>query len=220
MAPRATAKVANALPECIVNTNPIVATAREALSARASKAQYELAEKTAKERLASLASDLRIEHANVLDDYLGIIRVVQPEGTEEMPPVRIEFKMAIKDSALRVTELDTLNELFGALRPQLWEATKIVTDIHSPQALYDSLKASGMNPFDFLTVTVKENMDNIVAQHPGVTAVESLVPKTGFLARVQEFGKNLTEGAKYYIRRYLERALSSAVTLGSKGKSA
>jgi len=216
---KATAKVANALPECIVNTDPIVSTAREALSARASKAQYELTEKTAKERLAALASDLRIEQANI-DNYIGIVRVVQPEGTEEMPPVRIEFKMAIKDSALRVTELDTLNELFGALRPQLWEATKIVTDIHSPQALYDSLKASGMNPFDFLTVTVKENMDNIVAQHPGVTAVESLVPKTGFLARVQEFGKGLAEDAKYYIRRYLGRALSSAVTLGSKGKSA
>ena len=218
MASRATAKVANALPEIIINTDPIVATTREALSARASKAQYELAEKTAKERLATLASDLRVEQANV-DNYIGIIRVVQPEGTEEMPPVRIEFKMAIKDSALKITELDTVDSLFGALRPQLWEATKIVTDIHSPQALYDSLKEAGMNPFDYLNVSVKDGMDNIVAQHQGVTTIESLMPKTGFLARLQEFGKNLSDDAKYYIRRYLERALSSAVTLGSRGKA-
>jgi hypothetical protein len=45
------------------------------------------------------------------------------------------------------------------------------------------------------------------------------MPKTGFLARLQEFGKNLSDDAKYYIRRYLERALSSAVTLGSRGKA-
>jgi hypothetical protein len=212
-------KVANALPEHITSDDAFVAVAKAALTARALKAQYELEEKSSKESLATLASALRTEQANA-DNYIGIVRVVQAEGREEIAPVRIEFKMATKDSALKITELDTIDSLFGALRPQLWEATKIVTDIHSPQALYDSLKEAGMNPFDYLNVSVKDGMDNIVAQHQGVTTIESLMPKTGFLARLQEFGKNLTEDAKYYIRRYLERALSSAVTLGSKGKSA
>jgi hypothetical protein len=215
---RATTKAVNTLPEVTVDTDPIVATAREALSARASKAQYETAEKVARDGLATLASGLRTEQA-AGGNFIGCVRVVQPFGTEEMPPLRIEFKMALKDAALQVTELYLLNQLFGALRPQLWEQTKTVTDVHTPQALYDSLKAAGLNPFDYLNVSVKDGMDGIIAQHDGVTAVEALVPRTGFLARLYEFGRNLSEDAKYYMRRYLDRALSPAVIIGSKGKA-
>jgi hypothetical protein len=216
---KSVAKTANALPEYITQDSSFITVTLQALSARANKAQYEAQEKEAKEGLATQASALRQAQAES-DNYIGLVRVVQPESaTKEMPPIRIEFKLASKDSALKMTELDTVNELFGGLRPQLFEPVKIVTEIHDPQALYEALKSAGHNPWDYLSLSVKDGMDNIISQHPGATTVEALMPKTGFLARLQEFGKNLSDDAKYYIRRYLERALSSAVTLGSRGKA-
>jgi hypothetical protein len=189
------------------------------LSARSSKAQYEQEETIAKGELEDLASQLRTGEARN-DNYIGMVRIVKPEaGADDMAPVRIDFKMSTKNGALKTSELSTLNELFGALRPQLWEVGKAVTDIHDPAALVKSFQDVGLNPWDYLKISVREGMDAIISQHPGVTAVEAVLPKTGFLARLQEFGKNLADEAKEYIWSYLHVALSPSVNLGAKGKA-
>jgi hypothetical protein len=216
---KAVAKQANALPELVVSTPDFVSLAMSALTARSSHAQYEQEEAVAKDGLADLASSLRETEATN-DNYIGIIRIVKPaEATEDLAPVRVDFKMSAKNSALAMSEMETIDELFGALRPQLWEKGKAVTDIHDPSALVQALQDAGQNPWDYLKLSVKDGMDAIVSRHPGVTAVEAILPKTGFLARLQEFGKNLGTEAKNYVRSYLQSALSPAVNLGSKGKA-
>ena len=109
--------------------------------------------------------------------------------------------------------------MFGGMRPQLWEKGKAITDIHDPQTLVKAIVDAGQNPWDYLHLVVKPGMDEIISRHPGVTAVEAILPKTGFLARLQEFGKNLGEEAKEYVRAYLNQALNTSVNIGSKGKA-
>lgn len=215
----AIAKAGNALPEFITHHEDFVGLARDALSARSSLAQFELAEASAKNALATKASDLRVTEARK-DNYIGIVRVVKPEAAaEDLSPVRVEFKMSSKDSALKVDQMEDLDEMFGGLRPQLWEKGKAVTDIPDPKALIDSIITAGQNPWDYLKLAVKPGMDDIVSRYSGVTVIEAILPKTGFLARLQEFGKNLGSEAKDYVRAYLNTALHTSVNLGTKGKA-
>jgi hypothetical protein len=215
----AVAKTANALPEFITHQEDFVLIARQALTARSSKAQFELAETTAKSELSKKATELRETEA-LKDNYIGVVRVVKPDAdAEDLSPVRVEFKMSSKDSALKVDQMEALDEMFGGMRPQLWEKGKAITDIHDPQTLVKAIVDAGQNPWDYLHLVVKPGMDEIISRHPGVTAVEAILPKTGFLARLQEFGKNLGEEAKEYVRAYLNQALNTSVNIGSKGKA-
>ena len=219
----------NALPERVVSSEDFVAIARQALSARSSRAQYEKVEETTKDELATKAMALREAEAE-RDNYIGLIRIVKPAtggASEDMQPVQIQFKMAGKKKPdangkrgafLLIEDLTVLDELFGANRPVLWEPTKIVTSV-VPDALLESMRAAQLNPWDYLEIKVKDGMDHIVARHAGVTSTEVVAPKEGFLARLQEFGRNLCDEAKEYIRDYLKEALSTAVNVGSKGRA-
>ena len=215
---KAIAKQANALPEFITINDTLIALAQQALTARAEKTQAELDETHFKTALAQESSAIR-KSESLKDNFVGTIRIVKGELDIDMPPVRVDFKLAAKDSALPVTEMDTLNDLFGALRPQLWDKDKAITEINDPSVLIKAMTDGGLNPWDYLEVKVKSEMEPIVARYPGVTAVEALLPKSGFLSRLQEFGRNLSNEAKNYVRAYLDRALSPAVNLGAKGKA-
>jgi hypothetical protein len=218
---------ANALPETVVSTVEFVEIARRALSARSSRAQFEKIEETTKDELALKASVLR-ETLAEQDNYIGMIRVVKSAtDTEDLAPVQVQFKMAGKKKPdsngkrgafLLIEDLPVIDELFGAMRPVLWEPTKVVTAV-VPDVLLESMKTGGLNPWDYLELKVKEGMDPIVARHAGVTFTEVVAPKEGFLARLQEFGKNLVAEAKEYVRTYLKEALSTTVNVGSRGKA-
>lgn len=217
----------NALPEKIVSSVDFVEIARRALSARSSRAQFEKVEETTKDELAEKAKALREAEAEQ-DNYIGLVRIVKPAtDTEDMQPVQIQMKMTGKKKAdangkrgayLMIEDLPVLDELFGANRPVLWEPTKIVTSV-VPETLLESMKAASLNPWDYLEIKVKDGMDHIVARHAGVTSTEVVAPKEGFLARLQEFGKNLMTEAKEYVRAYLKEALVVNVNIGSKGKA-
>jgi len=217
----------NALPEKIVNSVDFVEIARRALSARSSRAQFEKVEETTKDELAEKAKALR-EAETEQDNYIGLVRVVKPTtDTEDLQPVQVQFKMTGKRKAdangkrgayLMIDDLPVLDELFQANRPVLWEPTKIVTSV-VPETLLESMKAASLNPWDYLEIKVKDGMDHIVARHAGVTSTEVVAPKEGFLARLQEFGRNLATEAKEYIREYLREALSINVNIGVKGKA-
>lgn len=218
---------ANALPEKIVSSVDFVEIARRALSARSSRAQYEKLEETTKDELAEKATVLRETEATT-DNYIGMVRVVKPAtDTEDMQPVQVQFKMTGKKKPdangkrgafLMVEDLPVLDELFAANRPLLWEPTKIVTAV-VPATLLESMKSANLNPWDYLELKVKDGMDQIVAQHAGVTCAEVVAPKEGFLARLQEFGRNLCDEAREYVREYLKEALSTVVNIGSRGKA-
>ena len=212
----------NALPEKVVDYAEIVEMSQRALTARSNRIQYEKEEGEAKDELALEAHTLREIEAGT-DNYIGMVRVVH----EDMQPVQVQFKMTGKKKPdvngrrgafLLVEDMPVLNELFGPNRPILWEPTKIVTAV-VPDVLLGSLKTAGLNPWDYLELKVKDGMDNIVAQHAGTTSLEVVAPREGFLARLQEFGRNLCDEAKEYVRTYLKEALSTAVNVGSKGKA-
>jgi hypothetical protein len=217
----------NALPEKVVSSMEFVEIARRALSARSSRAQFEKVEETTKDELAVKAKALRESEAEQ-DNYIGLVRVVKPvTDTDDMQPVQVQFKMTGKRKAdangkrgayLMIEDLPVLDELFQANRPVLWEPTKIVTSV-VPDTLLESMKAGSLNPWDYLELKVKDGMDHIVARHAGVTSTEVIAPREGFLARLQEFGRNLVDEAKEYIREYLKEALSVSVNIGSKGKA-
>jgi hypothetical protein len=217
----------NALPEKVVSSADFVEIARRALSARSSRAQYEKVEESTKDELAIKAIALREAEA-ATDNYIGLVRVVKPDtDTADMQPVQVQFKMTGKKKPdangkrgafLLIEDLPVLDELFGANRPVLWEPTKIVTAV-VPDTLLESMKAANLNPWDYLELKVKDGMDHIVARHAGATSTEVVAPKEGFLARLQDFGRNLCDEAKEYVREYLKEALSTAVNVGSKGKA-
>lgn len=209
-------KQATALPEKQVGTPDFITAAKAALEARSRKAQAEVDEKAARVTLEALSEALRVQLVKE-DEYVGILRIVDPTPNSTMPPVRIEFR--IQNGSLSVDENETLAELFGPMKPQLFEKASIVTEIHDPALLFDALKTAGHDPWAILNVSVKEGMDSLVAKLPGVTAAEAILPKKGLLARLAEFGADLMDEAKTYIKQYLVDTLKPTVVIGTKGKA-
>lgn len=205
-------KQATALPECTVSTEDFLTPTKQALEARSQAALAKISEDQAREQLEALGKSLREQH-EADGEYIGLIRIVGPDNNQ--PPVRIEFKVI--NGGLDVSEGETLDNLFGAVRPQLFEKAQVVTEVHDPAALFAAIQAAGHDPWTILNVTVKDGMDSIVAKMNGVTAAEAYLPKKGLLARLAEYGENFSMVAKNYLKSYLLQVLKPTVVMGTKG---
>jgi hypothetical protein len=146
-------------------------------------------------------------------EFVGVIKVI----SDDIPATRVEFRR--NNGALDINEMATLDKVFGGLRPQLFEKAKVVRDIITPQALIDGMRKAGLNPWDYLEIKTKTNMDDIVSQYPGCTTDEAILPKKGLLARLKENATILSDEAKSWIKVYLDKALKTTPVLGTKGKS-
>jgi hypothetical protein len=203
-------KKATALPEITISTGPIADFAKSACIARAKVSEAQNEEDTAKKSLVTEAEMWR-ENKEQAGEYIGLIRVIQ----EDCPSVRVEFK--ISNGAITEDQLPELDRVFGSVRPLLFEKAVAITEITDPVELIDSLSSKGLNPWDYLQVSVRTGHDEIIAQHKGVITDTALLPKKGFLATLNDVAKSLTDEAKAYVKAYLKASLKPTVPLTSKG---
>jgi hypothetical protein len=202
------------LPEINIGEGLIVLKAKEACDAHSQVGVLETLIKTCKEVISSEAEGLRKSEENS-GNYIGLVRIT---GTD-LPPVRVEFRTG-SNSALDLDQESTLDELFGPARPLIFARSKVITGVVDPMTLVQQLKDSGKNPWDYLTVSVKPGMDEIVASvsSDAVTVQEVFLPREGWIAKLNELAVVLTNQAKRYISEYMEKVLKPSVVLGSKGK--
>lgn len=202
------------LPETNIDNGVLVDEARKAVQARSDKAQAETEEKEAKRVMSEEAEKIRAECVEKGEGYLGLIRIT----SDDLPPTRVEFRM--NNGALDISEKEKLDEMFGASRPLLFGREKVITEILDPDKLIEQMKASGKNPWDFLTLSIKSNMDRVVddAADETVVSQEAYLPKGGFLATLDDIEHTLSDDAKEYVKAYLAKTLKPAVVIGSRGK--
>jgi hypothetical protein len=201
------------LPEITVSApdhSNIVRKAKEALAFRSQLADLTAKEAESKEAVANLAKIIRIAEEADQNNYIGLIRITDPD----MTPCQVQFKMS--GGALALEEEDTLNAHFGAGRPLLFEKDMVVTGVINPDALIAEIRARGQNPWDVLEIKVKKNLDQMVATSEHVTKEEAYLPKEGFLATLNEIKHTLGDKAKEYVTRYLIQVLKPTVDLGKK----
>jgi hypothetical protein len=86
-------------------------------------------------------------------------------------------------------------------------------------ALILELTAQGKNPFDFLDISVKKDMDVVLADSKNVATSEAILPKKDFLCTLQDVKASLSVDAKAFTKYYLDEALKPRVILGTKGKA-
>lgn len=168
-----------------------------------------------KKRIAENSEGLR---DNLADEeppnIVGKITITPPNQTA----TRVEFR--INNGSLDADELDNLDKLFGPCRPEIFERAVVVDQIVDPTELIESLKKAGLNPWDYLTLNVRPDVDQIViANGKGITTAEAILPREGFLAKVKDLISQFSEEAKTYIRLYLKQALKPTVILGTKAKT-
>ena len=203
------------LPELIVSTGDIVLKAQDALLARSKASEAVAEEDHAKDRVKTEAVVLRINETDK-SNYIGLIRIITGQ---DVPSVRVEFR--INNGALDVGEEAKLDTLFGVSKPELFERAKVITEITAPDALVKDLKAWGLNPWDYLELRVKDEAGLIAQQQNGnllccFNTAEAILPKKGFLTRLNEIATTLSKGAKDYINVYLDNVLKPTVVLGTK----
>jgi hypothetical protein len=203
-------KTKDGLPEMNVDSGRLFELARDLVATHADLATIETSEKKQKQEIVQVASATRTSEESK-GSYIGLIRIVLGDSA----PVQVQFK--IQNGALDVTEEANLDGLFGPGRPLLFERDHVVTEIVDPAALIDELKQQGKNPWDYLDVKVKPDLDRAVYQSKHVVAAEAFLPKKGFLAKLNEIGHTLSDEAKAYITTYLEKCLRPVVSVGSKG---
>lgn len=203
------------LPEMTVSTGSILDHAKKMVEIRTQIAV--LKEKEEQECVAIKvdAEALREDEANKGKDYrsfIGLIRVVD----ESTPPVRVEFRMA-SYSALPIEEEPKLNALFGTSRPLLFGRHKTITEITNPNGLIEEIKARGQNPWDYLDLRVKPEMDRALADSTSVIAKEQILPKSGFLDTLNDLdgigNAAMKEDAIAYTKLYLKAVLMPVVSV-------
>ena len=197
------------LPEITVDSGSLVDHARKALKFRAESAEAEALEKVSKEQMILESEALR-ESKLATDEFIGMVRVV---CGPEAPPVRVEFR--INNGTLEVTQESELDKVFGGVRPMLWSRGKVISEIPDPTGLIASLTKAGMNPWDYLSISVKDEMDEVVSQHPGTVTAEALMPVKGFIAKVNEVVQALSAEAREFLKVYLKGVLKPTPVLGT-----
>lgn len=199
----------NALPEMAITEGPIVDQTLEAVEVHTKANKLQIQEKRLKEEICNKIQVLQLEEFSK-DNVVGLFRV----NDDKLPPVRVEMK--IKNGALELSDLPVLDGLFGKKRPELFEKATVVSEILDPEVLIKKMTAKGLNPWDYLTVSVKDNMDEIVSKYDGVSVSEAILPKKGFLAKLKEHISTCSQEAKNYLKEYLKQALSPTMVMGKK----
>jgi len=210
-----TIKKSTALPEhTITDTEDSLSKyALSALEARERVNEATADEKEQKDQIAKDASTLRTNMADN-DNIIGKVVISPPDQTA----VRVEFR--INNGSLDIDEMDKLDKLFESARPELFEKAEVVDKVTDPDELIVALTKAGLNPWDYLDINVKKNMDKIIIDKgKGITKAEAILPLKGILAKLPTLIKNFSEEAKIYIRAYLKQALSPIVVLGTRAKT-
>lgn len=203
------------LPEHIVkDENKVLSKqAKNALDEREKVNYHTSEEKEWKEKMATNSKALR-ETLIDGDEIIGKVTIAPPNQTA----VRVEFR--INNGSMDIDEMDNLNKLFEAARPELFEKVEIVESIVNPTELIEALIDESLNPWDYLNITVKKNMDKIIIDKgKGILKAEAILPRQGFIATVKELWGRFSEEAKIYTKKYLKLALEPVVVLGTKAKA-
>lgn len=209
------AKKASA-PEISVSEGNIFDLAKEVVGIHTDITDLQAQEAEKKTSIANEAEALRIAET-LKGNYIGLIRVTG----ENLPAIRVEFRIA--NGALATDQGPLLDELFGASRTLLFGKENVITEILDPQALIEGLQAQGRNPWDFLTLTVKDESHGIVAEaapEGSVVAQEAYLPRKGLIGTLNEISHTLTEPATRFIKEYLTKALKIVPVIGSRGAKA
>ena len=209
-----TAKKSTALPEHTITDeeDSLSKYALSALEARERVNESATDEKEQKNLIAKGASTLRTNMA-ANDKIIGKIVISPPDQAA----VRVEFR--VNNGSLDINEMDKLDKLFEGARPELFEKAEIVDKITNPDDLIIALTKAGLNPWDYLDINVKKNMDKIIIDKGiGITKAVAILPKRGLLAALPSLINRFSEEAKIYIREYLKQALKPTVVLGTKVK--
>lgn len=202
------------LPEHIISreSEVLAKQAKNALNEREQVNYHTGEEKEWKEKIAVNSRALR-EILIDGDEIIGKITIAPPNQTA----VRVEFR--INNGSMDMDELENLDKLFEAARPELFEKAEIVESIADPSALIEALRNEGLDPWDYLNLTVKKNMDKIIIDKgAGINTADAVLPRQGFMAKLPDLWKRFSEEAKIYTKKYLTLALEPVVVLGTKAK--
>lgn len=199
------------LPEIASSDKKLVNAAKEAIAHRTKAATETKLEKEARKDMEEHGHGIYFEEFDK-DNIIGLIRVID----EDIPPTRIE--MRINNGALDVSEEDILKKHLNGRHIELFERTRVITEIHDPAELIKVLENKGLNPWDYFDLKVKDNMDSAVYNAVNgefCESAEAFLPKQGFLSRLRDMFNFLDKNARKYIREYLSQAVKPIVVLGT-----
>jgi hypothetical protein len=195
------------LPEVSVSEGAIVGHAKEMANYRAQIADLQEKEDQVCGRIKTDAESLRQAELK-RNNFVGLIRIVD----DSMAPVRCEFRIN-KNGAFAVEDESKLDGLFGASRPLLFGKEKVITEITDPSALIEEIKARGQNPWDYLNISVKTGLDRALADSSHVISQEAFLPKTGFLATMNDIASTMKPESLSFVKEYLTKVLSAIVSM-------
>ncbi len=199
------------LPEISTENADLVNAAKEAIQHRAQAARHTKQEKDHRKSMEEGALELHNEEFGK-GNIVGLIRIID----SEIPPTRVE--MRINNGALDMSEEETLTEHFGARKAELFEHAKVITEITDTSELIKALENKGLNPWEYVNVTIKNGMDEAVLSAVGdehVVSAEAFLPRQGFLSKLNDMFSVLGDKAKQYVKEYLSSVLKPTVVLGT-----
>jgi hypothetical protein len=185
--------------------------------------KIKLEEEIARKNILTSAITIAKEQAD-RNIFVGIIHL----KNEKIPvPVRIEYRLPSNNGALDISEEPILDHHFGKDWKALFERATVIEDIIDPQALINILQAAGLNPWDYVTLGIIKDKDEIIIAHfkgddpakKGFTTAQAFLPKEGFLNNLNKLAHLLSKAALIYIREYIDKTFKPTVIIGSTKSS-
>ena len=193
------------------DTNPaLVELVRKAGVLQDQISDLQTQEKVLKTQITTQAEAIRTKEEIDKTNYIGLIKVVD----EDQPTSQVQFKIC--NGGLAETEGPVLEGHFGSDRVSLFEKGYAVQNILDPDALITEMKTKSLNPWDYLNLSVKPNLDRTFKDSNFVTIDQAYLPVEGFLVKLNNIKHTLSIGAKAYITKYLAVCLKPSIVLGKQ----
>ena len=187
--------------------------AAEAIKVRAERVRLDAEEERLKKLLAMKGYNEFLK-ALEKNEYTGCFKIVPSEDT----PIRVD--MRLKKGTMKETMEPELNRIFGDSYSDFFVSSHEVQKILSADDLIEKIRASGKNPWNYLTLEVREGKEKEVLDLGGKSVIGRRVinPIKGFFGVCQEYGYRITKTVKKFLGEYLPAAVEPCVILGTRGK--
>lgn len=189
------------------------ALAAEAIRVRAERVRLD-AEEDRLKKLLAMKGYTEFSKALENNEYVGSFKIVPSEDT----PVRIDMRLS--KGNMKETMEPELNRIFGDSYSDFFQSSYEILKILSADDLLEKIKISGKNPWNYLTLEVREGKEKEIFELGGKSVIgrRTINPVKGFFGICQEYGYRITKSVKKFLNEYLLVAVEPCVVLGTRGK--
>ena len=200
------------LPEIVIDSGPIAEMVARIQEKNLEIARLSAEVATARNNIIEHAKNLRNQKADE-GEFIGLIRINAPG----YGPAQVQFQS--RGMEFGVEKEPLFDDYLGAYKDEMLERIEELAEkpIDDLEAFINLLKEKGLDPKDFIANIKTKKPKTLQKKLPEhFTKTEVIVPKKGFLTKLNEISSKISQEARAYFKARLDEVLVPAFDAGNK----